>query len=159
MDHLDKTDLKILSILQRDGRITNAKLSGQLGLGTSTTLDRVRKLEQSGVIEKYVALVNGKKVNRGTVAFVFVSFDWYLDTARKTFFDQIMEFPEVQECYSIAGEFDLLLKAVFADLDECNYFLHEKLKKMSGVRTIRTKTSFVLEVHKHETAFTNLLTE
>ena len=157
MNGFDQTDLKILSILQQDGRITNAELARQLGLAPSSTLERVKKLEHSGAIDKYVALVNGKKVNRNTVAFIFITIDWYSDKALKNFHDQIKKFPEVQECYSIAGEFDYLLKVVVADLDECSSFLHEKLTKTAGIRNIRT--SFVLAVHKRETALPNLVQE
>ena len=150
MDHLDQIDRKILVILQDDGRITNAELAKKLGLAPSSTLERVKKLEQNGIIKKYVAMVDGKAVNKNTIAFVLVTIDWYTDEVLKKFHAQIKKLPEILECYSIAGEFDYLLKVVVSDMDEYSVFLHEKLTRTVGIRNVRT--SFVMAVHKNETA-------
>ncbi len=150
MEKLDKTDRKILEILQNDGRITNAQLAKKLGLAPSSTLERVKKLERNGTIIKYVALVDGNAVKRNTVAFVLVTIDWYTDAVLKKFHAQIKKLPEVLECYSIAGEFDYLLKVVVSDMEEYSVFLHEKLTTTAGIRNVRT--SFVMAVHKYETA-------
>ena len=150
MAQFDKTDKKILEVLQQDGRITNALLAKELGLAPSSTLERVKKLEQSGTIRKYVALADGKALGRNTIAFVLVTLDWYTDEARKNFHQRIMQFPEILECYSIAGEYDYLLKVVVTDMDEYSRFLHDKLTKTEGIRNVRT--SFAMAVHKMETA-------
>lgn len=154
LDKFDKTDRKILEILQNDGRITNSELAKQLGLSPSSTLERVKKLEQSGTIKKYVALVDGNAVKRNTIAFVLVTIDWYTDAVLKKFHAQIKKLPEVLECYSIAGEFDYLLKVVVSDMEEYSVLLHEKLTKNAGIRNVRT--SFVMAVHKYDTALPNL---
>ena len=150
MEKLDSVDKKILAILQTNGRITNAQLAKELSLSPSPTLERVKKLEQAGIIRKYVALVDGLKVNRNTTAFVSVSLDRLSDNVMKTFDRQITQLDEVQECYSIAGEYDYLLKVTVSDLEEYNHFWHHKLSKIKGIHNI--KTSFVLTSHKQETA-------
>ncbi len=154
MEKFDKSDRRILEILQHDGRITNAQLAKKLGLAPSSTLERVKKLEQSGTIKKYVALVDGNAVSRNTVAFVLVTIDWYTDEVLKKFHAQIKKLPQVLECYSIAGEFDYLLKVVVSDMEEYSVFLHEKLTKTAGIRNVRT--SFVMAVHKYDTALPDL---
>ena len=150
MENLDLIDRKILAILQDQGRITNAQLAKELSLSPSPTLERVKKLEQSGVIRQYVALVDERKINRNTTAFVTIALERLSDTIINTFNEEVITLPEVMECYSVAGDNDYMMKVVVSDLDEYNIFLHEKLAKVNGIRNI--KTSFVLTAHKRETA-------
>ena len=147
MDNIDK---KILHILQGHGRITNAELAKKLGLSPPTVLERVRKLEQSGIIEKYIALINPQAVNRGTIAFVAVSLSRHGDKAIESFLQAILGIPEVLECYHITGEEDYLLKVCVQDIPAYRNFLMEKLTKIPGISKI--KTSFVLSPLKKETS-------
>lgn len=146
---LDRVDKKILDLLQENGRITNAKLAKEVGLSPPPMLERVRKLEKKGIIQKYVALVNPKKLDRGTMAFVAVSLRLHRQDAIHEFVTEIQKFPEVLECHHIAGEEDYMLKIVIKDILEYERFLREKLTGFSGIS--RIKTYFILNTLKQET--------
>ncbi len=146
LDHIDK---KILDLLQDNGRITNSQLAKEVGLSPPPMLERVRKLENSGTIRKYVALVDPKKVERGTMAFVSVSLRLHQKDAIQEFVTKIQKIPEVLECYHITGEEDYLLKVVIKDIEEYERFIREKLTRFAGISKI--KTSFILNVMKQET--------
>ena len=146
IDHLDK---KILNLLQENGRITNAQLAKEVGLSPPPMLERVRKLEKNGIIKKYVALVDPKKLERGTIAFVAVALRFHRRDAIQEFVTEIQKFPEVLECYHITGEEDYLLKVIIKDIAEYERFLLEKLTRFSGISKI--KTSFILSTLKQET--------
>lgn len=146
MDNIDK---KILQILQGNGRITNAELAKKIGLSPPTVLDRVRKLEENGIIEKYITLINPQAVGRGTTAFVAVSLSRHEEKSIGSFHQSILGMPEVLECYHITGEDDYLLKVCFQDIPAYRNFLMEKLTRVPGIAKI--KTSFVLAPLKKET--------
>ena len=94
---IDKTDLKILKILQKEGRITNLQLSNQVGLSPAPTLERVRKLEKQGIIDSYHANVNADKMGMGIMAIIQVSLVRQIDNALQNFKHQIMEIDEIVE--------------------------------------------------------------
>jgi Lrp/AsnC family leucine-responsive transcriptional regulator len=146
---IDGIDKKILDLLQDNGRITNAQLAKEVGLSPPPMLERVRKLEKNGIIRKYVALVDPKKLNRGTVAFVAVSLRFHRQDDIQEFVIEIQKFPEVLECHHIAGEEDYLLKVIIRDIEEYERFLREKLTRFSGIS--RIKTYFILNTLKQET--------
>ena len=146
---LDNIDKHILNLLQDNGRITNARLAKEVGLSPPPLLERVRKLEKNGIIRKYVALVDPKKLNRGTVAFVAVSLRFHRQDAIQEFVVEIQKFPEVLECHHIAGEEDYLLKVIIRDIAEYEQFLRDKLTRFSGISRIRTY--FILNTLKQET--------
>jgi Lrp/AsnC family leucine-responsive transcriptional regulator len=148
-NQLDQTDKKILNLLQENGRITNAQLAKEVGLSPPPMLERVRKLEKNGIIKKYVALVDPKKLDRGTIAFVAVSLRFHRQDAIQEFVTEIQKIPEVLECHHITGEEDYLLKVVIKDIAEYERFLLEKLTRFSGISKI--KTFFILSTLKQET--------
>jgi len=147
---LDEIDRQILSVLQVDGRITNVKLASEVGLSPPTVLERVRKLEQHGVIEKYVALLNPATVGRGMIAFVLVSLTEHTKKSIERFRKEILRQAEVLECYHLAGEGDFLLKVIERDIEAYKDFLVGKLTGMYGVGQVRTM--IVFETLKRETA-------
>lgn len=146
LDHIDK---KILMLLQANGRITNAELAKQVGLSPPPMLERVRKLEKNGYIRKYVALIDPKKLDQNTMAFVSVSLRFHQKKAIQQFVTEIQKIPEVLECHHITGEEDYLLKVVMKDIEEYKRFLLDKLTQFSGISKI--KTSFILTTLKQET--------
>ena len=146
---LDRIDRKILSLLQDNGRITNAKLAQEVGLSPPPMLERVKKLEKSGVIKKYVALVDPRKLDRGTMAFVAVSLRFHRQDAIEEFVTEIQKIPEVLECHHITGEEDYLLKIAVRDIEEYERFLRTKLTGFSGIS--RLKTYFILNTLKQDT--------
>ncbi len=145
----DKIDRQILEILQTSSNITNAELASRVGISPPGMLERVKRLEKSGVIKNYVALVNHDLAEKGTMAFVSVGIKVHDVDAVQDFKDKIMELDEVLECYHIAGENDFLLKVVIRDIKEYENFVISKLNPIKGVSRIRT--SFVLSNIKYNT--------
>jgi len=147
---LDEIDIKILKILQNTGRITNAKLAQQVGISPPAMLDRVKRLENSGVISGFVALLDRKKVKIGVIAFVSVSLTVHelssLDNFRRT----ILKLDEVLECYQISGDSDFILKVALKSLDVYSDFVNNKLTGIEGIQNIRS--TFVLDTIKNSTA-------
>jgi len=146
---LDKTDIKILEILQNNGRITNAQLAAEIGISPPGMLDRVKRLENAGVIQKYVALVNPTKVGKGTMAMVLVSLAVHQIPSLDSFTEEINRLDDVLECYHITGEDDFLLKIAVADIQAYEDFVINKLTKIKGINKI--KTSFILSTVKYNT--------
>ena len=113
---LDKTDLKILKILQANSKITNLDLSKKIGLSPAPTLERVKKLEGSGVIHSYHAQVNPQVIGLTVRTFLLVSLAWGKDNALENFINKVNAIDEIIQCYIITGEADFLLQLVFQSL-------------------------------------------
>ena len=148
---LDQTDIHILEILQENGRITNTLLAEKIGISPPSMLERVRKLERAGIIEKYVALVDRKKIGYGLLAIVIVSLSLHQVSSLKKVIEQLAELKEVQECYQLTGDVDFLLKVAIADMDSYTDFVNNKLSGIPGIQNI--KTSFVLSCIKSNTSY------
>ena len=140
---LDRIDYGILHYLQNDGRIANTDLADKVSLSPSPCLRRVKALENSGVIKRYVALVDSNAVGLGISAFVSVSLDTQEKPALEIFQDRIKTYPEVMECYLMTGTSDYLLRVVLPDLESYERFLMDKLTKISVIANIQT--SFALK--------------
>jgi Lrp/AsnC family transcriptional regulator, leucine-responsive regulatory protein len=147
---LDAMDLKILTILQRDGRITNFKLAKKIGLTPAPTLMRVKKLEEAGYIRQFVALVDAGKLGLPILAFVHVILEAHNRKTTLDFMQAMRKYPEVLECHHIAGDEDFLLKVIAESPAEYEDFVLEKLTKVGGIEKV--KTTFVLSSSKLETA-------
>ena len=146
---IDETDKKIINILQENGRITNAQLAAEIGISPPGMLERVKRLENAGIIHRYVALVNPEKVNKGTLAFVSVSLAAHRLQAIDRFTEEINKLPEVLECYHIAGGDDFLLKVAVKDIREYEELVLHKLTPIKGVNKINT--TFILSTIKYDT--------
>ncbi len=147
--YFDEIDRKILEILQTNCKITNAQLASEVGISPSSMLERVKRLENSGVIKKYVALVDSAKVGKGTFALVSVALAIHQLESVDTFIKTFSDIDEVLECYHIAGDDDFLLKVAVKDMQEYQDFVLNKLSKVKGINKI--KTTFVLSTVKYET--------
>lgn len=147
---LDSIDLEILKILQEDGRIANFELAKRVGLTPAPTLARVKKLETSGYIRRYVALADQTKLGMAVTAFVSVILESHKKKTTLDFVKAVQNLPEVLECHHIAGEEDFLLKVVAASPGEYERFVLDKLTKIEGIEKV--KTTFVLSSSKLETA-------
>jgi DNA-binding Lrp family transcriptional regulator len=143
-------DIRILEMLQKDGRMPNVQLAAAVGLSPSAVLERVRKLEERGVIERYVTLVDNKKVGLGTIAFVAVSLNLHQQDSIDNFHRFVRESGHVLECYHVAGGEDYLLKVYARDIDDYEQFLLSSLTRTRGIDKV--KTMFVLSTLKRETA-------
>jgi len=151
---LDQVDRRILRALQSDGRTTFDALAEQVGLSASAVLRRVRRLEESGTIAAYVALVAPEQVGLSLTAYINVRLEKHVEVHKRTPMDlfraAVQAWPEVVECAALTGEMDYLLRAVFTDMQHYSRFILETLLKHPSVEDCRT--SFVLERVKATTA-------
>lgn len=139
---LDRTDYRILHYLQNDGRMSNLELADAIGLSPSPCLRRVRALERSGVLKRYVGIVDAHAVGLPVTAFVNVSLNIQEKRALEKFQSAIETYPEVMECYLMTGTSDYLLRVVLPDLESYERFLMEKLTKIPVIANIQS--SFAL---------------
>ena len=146
---LHPVDRQIVKILQEQGRIPNVQLAERVGLSPPAVLERVRKLEERGVINGYTALVDNKKVGMGSVTFVAVSLNLHQKDSIENFHAFVESCSSVRECYHIAGSDDYLLKVYSKDIDDYENFLLHSLTRIKGID--RVKTMVVLSTLKRET--------
>ncbi len=147
---LDPADLRILGVLQTEGRIANVDLAERVGLSPSPCLRRTRQLEADGTIRAYVALLDRKRLGFGVEAFVQVSLERHQDRYDKAFREAVLGHPEIVGCYVMTGEMDYLLHVLARDLEAYGRFTLDVLLKMPGVKDVRS--SLALEVVKDSTA-------
>jgi DNA-binding Lrp family transcriptional regulator len=138
---IDEIDLRILAVLQRDGRISNQDLAEEVGLSPSPCLRRLRNLESNGTIQKYVALVSPGALGHGLQAFVEVRLDRQTRASVDRFEMEIMKLPQVLECYLMAGDWDYVLRVVVRDLKEFRDFHMNFLSKIPGVGNVKSNVS------------------
>jgi DNA-binding Lrp family transcriptional regulator len=136
---LDAIDRAILRILQREGRIQNVELAERVGLSPSPCLRRVRLLEEAGVIERYVALLDPAKVGMELTVFARVWLTGQNEETVAPFVKAIQDLPQVVECQLMAGDCDFLLRVVAKDLDDYRQFQVRHLGRLPGVRNIKTE--------------------
>ena len=148
---LDQIDRKILAILQQDGRIANADLAKQVNLSQTPTLERVRRLERDGFVERYVALLNPEKMQAALTAFVEVVLDRTTEEILDRFAQAARQAPEIVECHMIAGGFDYLLKIRVRDMPAYRHFMGSGLAALPGIRA--THTYIAMEKIKDDVTF------
>jgi len=146
---LDKTDKQILSILQEDGRITNAELARRINMSPPPTLERVKKMERNGIIQGYVALADPVKLGLTCFTYVEVTLARHGREGVERFMQAITELSEVMECHHITGGADFLLKVATRDIPDYENFVLHKLTALPEVQHL--KTMVVLSTLKHET--------
>tara|TARA_B100001179_G_scaffold224030_1_gene202288 strand:+ start:850 stop:1320 length:471 start_codon:yes stop_codon:yes gene_type:complete len=152
---LDRFDKAILDQLQRDGRISNVQLAALVNLSESACLRRVRVLEQAGLIERYVALLDQKEAGLTGTVFVHIVLGREEQSDLAAFESAVQNIPEVMECYLMTGEFDYLLRVVVSDMADFERIHHSELTRLPGVarvnssvaiRTVTKKTALPLPV-------------
>lgn len=137
-EKFDKIDLKILRILQENSKITNLDLSKKIGLSPAPTLERVKKLEQTGVIASYHAMVNANAIGLNVKTFVLVNLAWQKENALENFITKLNDIDEVTECYIITGEADFLLKIICKDIPAYEQLLFKKLSQLEEIERLKT---------------------
>jgi Lrp/AsnC family transcriptional regulator, leucine-responsive regulatory protein len=151
---LDAIDRRILRAIQDDGRLTYEQLASQVNLSASAVLRRVKRLEETGVIAGYVALVKPEQVGLGLTAYINVRLEKHTEIHKRNPMDlfraAVQTWPEVVECVALTGEMDYLLRAVFEDMAHYSRFIMDTLLKHPSVQDC--KTSFVLDRVKATTA-------
>lgn len=150
-DALDAIDIRILQLLQHDSRITTKEVADKLGKSVTSVYERIRKLEDNGVIQRYVALLNKDLIGKQLIAFTTVQLKEHSQAALRGFEKEGIKFQEVMECYHLTGTFDFLLKIAIQDMKEYNAFLMNKLATLPNIGVVQT--FFVLSAGKVETAY------
>ncbi len=148
---LDKTDQKLLNLLQQNARITTKKLAQELNLTITPVFERIKRLENQGFITRYVALASKEKLGKQLTAFCNVSLKEHTKEVIKNFERRIMMLPEVMECHHIAGLHDYMLKVVTEDMESYHNFIYDKLTAIDNIGNVRS--SFVMKEIKYTTAF------
>jgi len=144
---LDRIDLTILDTLQKEGRISNTDLANKVNLSASPCLERVKKLENEGYIERYGAFLNASKLKYGMSAFIQVTLDRTTSDIFDMFRTEVVKIKEVAECHMVAGGFDYLLKLRFENIDEYREILGV-IVELPGVS--QTHTYIVMEMVKKD---------
>jgi len=134
----DEIDLTILTHLQEDATVTNVELAKRIGLSPSACLGRIRRLKEAGVIKRLTAILDEQKVGLEAVTFVFVTLSPHDRVTTETFLAHIHGLDNVQECYSISGKYDYLLKIISTSLAQYRNFVIDTLIEAPGVDKVET---------------------
>ncbi|MDE5845391.1 MAG: Lrp/AsnC family transcriptional regulator [Muribaculaceae bacterium] len=150
MERLDSTDLKILKLLQENGRLTNKELASKVHLSITPVYERLRRLENEGYIKKYVALLDADKLNRGFVVLCNVKLTKINKDLAAEFTQCVLNIPEVTECYNISGSYDYLLRIHAPDMKYYQEFIINVLGSMSNIDSI--ESVFIMSVIKQSSS-------
>ncbi|GGH43134.1 AsnC family transcriptional regulator [Mangrovimonas yunxiaonensis] len=150
MVHLDDIDKKLVALLQDDCKQTTKALSLKLNLSVTAVYERIKKLEKSGVIDKYVALVKKEAIDKSFVAFCHIKLVQHTQEYVMKFEQEVAKLNEVMSCYHISGDYDYLLQVVVEDMEAFREFMVNKLTSINHIGS--THSMFVINEVKHTTA-------
>jgi len=151
LPQLDSIDRQILEILQQDGRVSNVDLAHRVHLSPSACLRRVKALEDSGVIARYVALVEPRQIGQPGTSFTIVNLERLTQPAIEAFEQAVRDCPEILDCHYVAGTNDYLLRFAYGDAADLERFHAEVLMRLPGV--LRSNSMLVLRTVKRTTAY------
>lgn len=134
----DKTDLKILRILQENAKITNLQLSAEIGLSPAPTLERVKKLENAKLIRGYYAQLDPEALGIGISAIIQITLTRQIENAISNFKKEINKIPEIMECYQVTGNADYVLIVMMKDIRDFEMLISQKLSKMEEIGQMQT---------------------
>ncbi len=135
---IDDKDLAILALLQRNAKMTVKEIADSVHLSTTPVHERIKRMEQNGVIKQYATLVDYAKVKKGLMVICYVSLRQHDKVEGAKFIQRIQEMNEVIECYNISGEFDFMLKVVAADMDDYYDFHVNKLSQAENIGHVQS---------------------
>ena len=147
---LDIIDKKLINLLQQDSKQTTKKLSLQLNLSVTAVYERVKKLENQKVIEKYVAIINKNKIEKSFLVFCHIKLIQHSKEYLNTFEYEILKLEEVSECFHVSGDYDYILKIYVKDMDAYRNFVVTKLTAIKHIGS--THSTFTIEQVKNTTA-------
>lgn len=148
--HFDETDKKLLFFLQEDAKQTTKELSYKLGLSITAVYERIRKMENTGVISKYVALLNRQKINRNFIVLCHIKLAQHKKEYVLQFEKEVMNLQEVTECFHVSGDYDYILKIGVKDMEDYRNFMLSKLTTLQHIAS--THSSFMISEVKNTTA-------
>jgi len=143
---LDPKDLSILKLLQHNARITVKEISDKIHLSTTPVYERIKRMEEAGVIKQYATLVDHVKVKKNLMVIVYVSLKQHSKTAGAKFIKAINEMNEVIECYNISGEFDFMLKVIVENMDAYYDFHVNRLGEIENIGNVQS--TFIMGIIK-----------
>ena len=149
--HFDPTDVLILQLLQHDARLTNKEIADKTGKSVTPVYERIKRLEQDGVIEGYKAILNKDKIGRSLIAYTNVQLKEHSKPMLQAFEKSIVQIEEVLECMHLTGTYDYLLKIAVADIHEYHDFLTNKLAALPNIGTVQS--GFVMNEVKRSLAY------
>ena len=147
---LDALDLSILKLLQKNSKLTNKALSTHLSLSVTAVYERIKKLEKTGIIKGYVALLSKEKLEQSFIAFCHVKLIQHTQDNVMQFEKEVIKIDEVLECYHLSGDYDYLLKVHVKDMESYRNFMIEKLTNLNHIGS--THSMFMINEVKHTTA-------
>ena len=147
---LDTTDKKLINLLQQDGKQTTKQLSLQLNLSVTAVYERVKKLENKKVIDKYVAIINKNKIEKSFLVFCHLKLIQHAKEYVTTFEREILKLEEVSECFHVSGDYDYILKIYVKDMEAYRNFMLTKLTTIKYIGS--THSIFAIEEVKNTTA-------
>ena len=148
---LDATDIEILRLLQENCRLTNKEIGEKLHRTATPINDRIRKMQEWGVIKKYVAVLDHHKIDLGLIAFTHIKLKDHSEQGLNDFESEIIKSPEVLECYHMSGDYDFILRVVVADLKAYHDWLMRKLFPILSIGSIQS--TFVMKEAKTQTPY------
>lgn len=150
MDVLDSIDIKLLKLLQENSRLTTKELAAEVGLSISPVYERVKRLENEGYIDRYVALLDPEKVNLGLIAYVTVKLSKQSTQGMNEFVETVQRISEVTECYSVAGRYDFLMKVYAPNMYYYRTIVLDVLGNIDSIGAI--ESTFVMAEVKQTTS-------
>jgi len=152
---LDEKDLAILTLLQKNCRMTAREIARKINSPITTVFAKMRRMEQQEIIKEYKAILDSKKLNFGTTAFILASFSYRngeTPLSQRVIAEQIAKFPEVQDVHIISGDWDILIKIKEESVDAVGNFVIDKLRTVKGIE--KTLTCMVFDTQKETTELT-----
>lgn len=144
---LDTTDRKLLQLLQTDSKQTTKELSSKLNLSVTAVYERIKKLEREEIIDKYVVILNGTKIEKSFVVFCQIKLIQQSKEYIISFENEVIKFNEILECFNVSGDYDYILKIVVKDMEEYRDFLVNKLSTLHQIGS-KHSTFMIGEVKK-----------
>lgn len=149
-ERLDRTDTEILRILQKEANLTAKDIARRVNAPITTVFAKIKRMEKTGLIKEYRAVLDTKMIERGTSAFIWASFTKNGRISQRNVADEVAKLPDVQEVHIVAGDWDLLIKVKEKDVDAIGKFVVDKLRNIPGID--KTLTTFVFETAKESTS-------
>lgn len=149
MIKIDAKDREVLALLQEDSKRTTKEYANRLGLSTTAVYERIKRLEKTGVITRYVALVDKNKVNKAFMVLCHVKLIQHIKEYVLQFEREVVQLEEVSECYHISGDYDYILKVNVSDMETYREFMVTKLTAIKNIGS--TQSSFVINEVKYST--------
>lgn len=148
---MDTIDKKLLQLLQADCKKTTKELSIKLNLSVTAVYERIKKLERERIIDKYVALINRNKINKGFVVFCHIKLIQHSKDFLTKFENEVVKLSEVLECFHVSGDYDYILKVCVKDMEEYREFMVTKLTTLQHIGS--THSTFMIGEVKNSTAY------